>query len=105
MSETSKSSFASAVQVLQTRLDCGHQAVAAHDFRHLSQRSSETVSDFICRLEKTFRRAYGNEQMCEDTRNILLYGQLNERLKYNLIKSPVVSYVLLLGMSKDVKMI
>ena len=29
--------------------------------------------------------------MSEDTRNILLYGQLNEGLKYNLIKSPAVS--------------
>ena len=42
------------------------------------------VSDFICQLEKTFRQAYGNEQMSEER-------QLNEGFKYNLIKSPAVS--------------
>ena len=91
MSESSKASFITAVQTLQTRLECGSRAVAAQDFRDLSQRPSEMVSDFICRLEKTFRQAYGNEQMSEETRNTLLYGQLNEGLKYNLIKSPAVS--------------
>jgi len=38
MSESSKASFSAAVQVLQARLDCGDQAVATQDYRHLSLR-------------------------------------------------------------------
>ena len=91
MAESSKVSFSAAVKALRARLDSGSRAVAAQDFRHLSQQTVESVADFICRLEKTFRRAYGHEQMSEETRNTLLYGQLNEGLKYNLIKAPAVS--------------
>ena len=91
MAESSKASFSAAVGELQTRLDSGSRVVAAQDFRHLSQRVTEPVSYFIYQLEKTFRRAYGHEQMSEETRNTLLYGQLNEELKYSLIKSPAVS--------------
>ena len=34
------------------------------------------VADFIRRLEKTFRVAYGREAITPETRNALLYGQL-----------------------------
>ena len=91
MAEGSKTSFSAAVKTLQARLDSGSRVVAAQDFRHLSQQATETVADFICRVEKTFRRAYGHEPMSDETRNTLLYGQLNEGLKYSLIKSPAVS--------------
>ena len=91
MAENSKASFGAAVKALRARLDSGSRAVAAQDFRHLSQKMTESVADFICRLEKTFRRAYGHEQMSEETRSTLLYGQLNEGLKYSLIKAPAVS--------------
>ena len=49
------------------------------------------IADFICQLEKTFCRVYGHEPMLEEARNTLLYGQLNEGLKYSLIKSLTVS--------------
>ena len=91
MAENSKASFGAAVKALRARLDSGSRAVAAQDFRHLSQQTTESAADFICRLEKTFRRAYGHEQMSEETRNTLLYSQLNEGLKYSLIKAPAVS--------------
>lgn len=91
MPECSKTSFTAATQALQARLDSVNQVVAAQDFRHLSQQVTETVSDLICRLEKTFRRAYGHERMSEETESTLLYGQLNEGLKYDLIKASAVS--------------
>ena len=81
MAENPKVSFSVAVNALWARLDSGSCAVAAEDFRHLSQQTTESVADFICRLEKTFHRAYGHEQMSEETRSTLLYGQLNEGLK------------------------
>ena len=57
----------------------------------MSQQAGETVSEFISRLEKTFRKAYGHENITADTRNTLLYGQLHEGLRYNLLKAPAVS--------------
>ena len=55
------------------------------------QNPQETVSDYVLRLEKTFRRAYGREHMTEETRKTLLYSQLQEGLKYVLMKAPAVS--------------
>lgn len=51
----------------------------------------ESVSDYILRLEKLFSRAYGIEHMTEETRRILLHGQLQEVIKYVLMKAPAVS--------------
>jgi len=42
-------------------------------------------------LEQTFRRAYGKEKMSLETRDTLLYGQLQEGLKYTLVESPAVT--------------
>lgn len=86
-----KSTFAAATKALGGRLDRGGKALAAQEFRHTVQQSSELVSDFILRIEQTFRRAYGREQMSAETRDTLLYGQLQEGLKYTLVKSPAVS--------------
>ena len=69
----------------------GSKTLAAQDFRHATQGSQESVADYILRLEKTFRRAYGSDPMGEETRNALLYAQLQEGLKYVLMKAPAVS--------------
>ena len=53
--------------------------------------SSEVVSDFILRLKQTFRHTYGREKMSAETRDTLLYGQLQEGLTYTLVKSTAVS--------------
>ena len=42
-------------------------------------------------MESVFRRAYGREKLSVITRDALLYGQLQEGLKYDLLKSPAVS--------------
>jgi len=43
------------------------------------------------RLEKTFRRTYGRDAMAEETRQALLYAQLQEGLQYVLMKVPAIS--------------
>ena len=55
----------------------------------LSERVKEC--DFIVRLEKTFRLAYGHEPMSTETHNTLLYGQLHEGLVIRLMEAPSVS--------------
>ena len=86
-----KSTFASAVQGLRTRIDPGSKALAAQDFRHTAQKEGEAVADFIRRLERTFRVAYGRDMMSGETRDTLLYGQLQEGLRYELMRAPAVS--------------
>ena len=65
--------------------------MAAQDFRHLMQRESESVSNFVRRLERTFQLAYGCDGMLPETRDALLYSQLQEGLRDNLMEGPAVS--------------
>ena len=87
----SKTTFNVASKALRDRLDLEGKAVAAQDFRHMSQGAGKLVADFDSRLEKTFHRAYGHENMSAETRAVLLYGQLHEGLRYNLMKASAVS--------------
>ena len=86
-----KSSLGHAVKSLKSRLDPGSQALAAQEFRHLSQQDKESVSDFITRLEKTFRMAHGREEISVETRGAFLYAQMQEGLHYELMQAPAVS--------------
>ena len=42
-----KTTYHSSVKALREQLDPGNQSLATLDFRHASQRPSETVSDFL----------------------------------------------------------
>ncbi len=84
-------SWEKATTALHTRLDPGSKILAAQDFRHTAQGENETVADFIRRLERAFRLAYGNDQLSRETREAFLYGQLQEGLRYDLMRSPSVS--------------
>ena len=86
-----RESFESAVEALRGRLDPGSKAVAAQDFRHATQKDSESVADFVRRLERMFRIAYGRDPMSNETRDTLLYCQLQEGLRYELMRGPAVS--------------
>ena len=86
-----KDTLQKAVASLRGHLDPGSKALAAQDFRHTLQREGESVADFIRRLERTFRIAYGRESMSSDTRDTLLHGQLQEALRYELMRAPAVS--------------
>ena len=76
---------------LRSRLDPGSRVLAAQDFRHASQHEGESVADFIRRLEQLFKLAYGRDGMSEETRGTLLHGQLQEGLRYEIMKGPAVS--------------
>jgi len=76
---------------LHGRLEPQTRALAAQDFRHTSQGDQETVADFVRRLERTFTIAYGQDGMSLETRQTLLHGQLQEGLRYNLMKAPAVA--------------
>ena len=83
--------FDTAVKALQVRLDPGNKLVAAQDFRHLSQNEGEPVAKFISRLETIFKVAYGKDAMATETHEVLQYGQMQEGLRYEIIKSPAIS--------------
>ena len=87
----SKTTFDVATKALRDRLDLDGKAVAAQDFHHMLQRGGDVVADFVCRLGRTFLRAYGNENMLAEPRDALLCGQLHEGLRYGLMKAPAVS--------------
>ena len=65
--------------------------VAAQDFRHAIQREDETVADYIRRMERCFQVAYGRDNLSQETRDTMLFGQLQEGLRYNIVKNPSVS--------------
>ena len=49
----------------------------------------ESVAEYTCRLERLFQAAYGHDGLSVETRQTLLYSQLEEGLmKYGLIKRP-----------------
>ena len=72
-------------------LELGSKALIAQEFRHAAQQESETVADYISRLEQLFRHAYGREGMSDETRDTLLHSQLQEGLRYEVMKAPAVS--------------
>ena len=91
LSLDAKSTFMKAKSAMRSRLDTGNKKIAAQDFRHSSQDTTETVSDYILRLERTFRRAYGRDPMADETRQTLLFTQLQEGLRLVLFNAPAVS--------------
>jgi len=91
LSEEDLSSFDIAVKALCEWLDPSSKVLAGQDFRHTTQGETETVANFIRRLERAFQVAYGNDKMSTDTREAILYGQLREALSLELMKSLSVS--------------
>jgi hypothetical protein len=68
-----KCAFVRAVEVLRSLIDPANKSAAQDS----TQQESESVSDFIRRLERMFRVAY--------------YCQVQEGLRYELMKAPAVS--------------
>ena len=91
LGSTEKELFESAVEALCSHLEPSSKAVAAQDFRHTMQKDSDLVSDFIRRMECTFRIAYGRDSMSTETRDTSLYCQIQQGLCYELMKAPAVS--------------
>ena len=91
LTKEERQTFASATDTLQNQLDPSSRVLAAQEFRHALQSDNEPVSEFIRRLEQLYRKAYGRDKMSGETRDTLLFGQLQEGLKYALMKAPAVS--------------
>ena len=88
LSREENRTLASATEALCARLDPGSRTLSAHEFRHAVQKDAETVADYILRLEQTYKKAYGRDQMSTETRDTLLCSQLQEGLIYELMKAP-----------------
>lgn len=69
------------------RLDLENKALATQCCRYIPQKESESVVDFTRCLERTFGIAYGRDALSADTRDTLLRGQLQDGLKYELMKA------------------
>ena len=91
LSPTVQQDYTAAIEALRSRLDSTNRTMAAQEFRHSTQRQGESVADFIRRLEKAFQLAYGKDSLHSDTRDALLYSQLYDGLRYNLMRGPAVS--------------
>ena len=65
--------------------------MAARDFRHTVQADSEPVSDFIRHLKHMFHIAYGRDPMSNETKDTLLYCQLQEGLHLEVMRAHAVS--------------
>ena len=101
VSEDQKSTFCTAVNTLRERLDLGRRMLAVQNFCHAVQKGEEVVADFICRLERCFRMAYGCNKLGQEAREALLHGQLQEGLKMELMRSPSVSGALCLAAQNE----
>ena len=55
------------------------------------QKEGETVGDFILRIERAFRVAYGSDKMGKEAKEAIKFGQLQEGLRLELMRSPAVS--------------
>ena len=88
LDDASKETYQTAVESLRMRVDPGSRTLAAQDFRHLTQGEKEPVADFIRRLERVFRVAYGHDHMSAETRATLLHGQLQEGLRQEVMRAP-----------------
>ena len=86
LDEHDKARWETTVQVLGNRLDPGSRVLAAQDFRHMSQGTTESVADFVRRLERTFNVAYGRDHMSLETRETFLHSQLQEGLRYGCVR-------------------
>ena len=91
MGDDDRLTYDAAVKVLRSRLDFGSRQIAAQEVRHCAQSEGEKVGDYIRRLEKMFRVAYGRDAIMAETRDALLYGQLHEGLLYHFMEAPAVS--------------
>ena len=91
MDESDKTDLSQATTALKRRLDPGSKTLAAQDLRRASQGQDELISNYVRRLEKMFRMAYGRDGISAETRDALLFSQMQEGLKYELMESPAVS--------------
>ena len=83
--------YEDATEALRGKLDPGNKVLAGQDFTHTTQGEAEPVANFIRRLERVFQVAYGCANMSTETKEAILYGQLREGLRMEILHGPAVS--------------
>jgi len=91
LTDEEKATYSQAIQALKGKMEPANKALAAQDFRHISQGDQESVAELIRRLERTFKVVYGRDSMLQETHYALLHGQLQDALKHEIMKAPTVS--------------
>ena len=91
LSKEEQSEYGVAVKALHQRLDQGSLMVAVQDFRHVCQNETEMITDYIRRLERCYHLAYGRDKLTAETKEAILFGQLQAGLSYQILKCPAVS--------------
>ena len=91
LTDEEKGTYSWATQALTGKLEPVNKPLTAQNFCHISQGEQETMAEFIRRLEHTFKVMYGRDSMSQETRSVLLHGQLQDELKHDIIKVPAVS--------------
>lgn len=69
-----KISYQVAIKELRDRLDPGNQTLGALGFRHISQQINESVVDLIGRIQQVFQKGFGQEQLLNETLDMIFYG-------------------------------
>ena len=90
MSREERSDIGVGTAKLRERIDPVNPFVAVQEFRHLMQAKTETVSDYIRHVERAYRIAHRKEVQPE-TREALLFMQMREGLREEIIRAPQVS--------------
>jgi hypothetical protein len=90
MDVSDKTDFSKAVDSLRRCLEPGSKTLAAQELQRVSQVQDESIADYIRRLKKMFRMAYGGDKISAETRDALLFSQMQEGLKYELMVSLAV---------------
>ena len=91
LSQKDVSSYEAAIECLREKLHPCSKVLAGQDFRHALQGETECVADYIRRLETLFQVAFGGDRLSRETREAFLYGQLQEGLRLQVMRSPSVS--------------
>ena len=91
LSRTDQQSYPKAIDGLRSRLDSTNRTLATQEFRHLLQQRGESVAEYIRRLEKAYQVAYGKDSLPPGTRDALLYTQMYDGLRYEVMHGSAVS--------------
>ena len=64
--------------------------MAVQDFCHACQQN-KTVTDYIRQLDRCYQLAYGKDKLTSETKEAILFGQLQTGLSYQIVKNPAAS--------------
>lgn len=64
--------------------------LAGQGFWHTTQCEGKLVADFVRCLKRTFHVTYGHDKMSNEMKEAILFGQLQEGLRLELLRGPAV---------------